>query len=64
MGGCDPSPNPKGYERARALRKELTPAERKLRVYLRGDNWNNQVENDPHASLAGIVRAVEVAIKN
>jgi very-short-patch-repair endonuclease len=26
--------------------------------------WNNQVENDTHASLAGIVRAVEVAIKN
>lgn len=29
---------PKGYENARKLRKELTPAERKLWAYLRGDN--------------------------
>jgi very-short-patch-repair endonuclease len=29
--------NPKGYERARQLRKELTPAEGKLWAYLRGD---------------------------
>jgi very-short-patch-repair endonuclease len=29
---------PKGYEKARELRKELTPTERKLWVYLRGDN--------------------------
>lgn len=28
---------PKGYENARKLRKELTPAERKLWAYLRGD---------------------------
>lgn len=28
---------PKGYKNARALRKELTPAERKLWAYLRGD---------------------------
>jgi very-short-patch-repair endonuclease len=29
--------NPKGYERARQLRKEPTPAERKLWAYLRGN---------------------------
>lgn len=28
---------PKGYKNARELRKELTPAERKLWAYLRGD---------------------------
>ncbi len=28
---------PKGYERARQLRKELTPAEQKLWAYLRGN---------------------------
>lgn len=31
---------PKGYENARKLRKELTPAERKLWAYLRGDKLN------------------------
>jgi very-short-patch-repair endonuclease len=32
--------NPKGYERARQLRKELTPAERKLWAYLRNNTLN------------------------
>ena len=32
---------PKGYDNAHRLRKNLTPAEKKLWVYLRGDKLNN-----------------------
>lgn len=40
---------PKGYERARALRKELTPAERKLWAYLRGDKLEGVSFRRQHA---------------
>ena len=32
---------PKGYDNAHRLRKNLTPAEKKLWVYFRGDKLNN-----------------------
>lgn len=41
--------NPKGYERARQLRKEPTPAERKLWAYLRGNKLNGVNFRRQHA---------------
>ena len=40
---------PKGYERARLLRKELMPAERKLWAYLRGSKLNGVKFRRQHA---------------
>ena len=40
---------PKGYERARQLRKELTPAEQKLWAYLRGKKLNGVSFRRQHA---------------
>lgn len=40
---------PKGYERARALRKELTPAEHKLWAYLRGNKFKGISFRRQHA---------------
>ena len=40
---------PKGYERARQLRKELTPAEQKLWAYLRGNKLNGVKFRRQHA---------------
>ena len=40
---------PKGYERARQLRKELTTAERKLWVFLRGKKLNGVSFRRQHA---------------
>src|SRR3990172_12937668 len=42
-------PKPIGYKRARALRKELTPAERKLWAHLRGDKLNEVNFRRQHA---------------
>ena len=53
---------PKGYERARALRKELTPAERKLWAYLRGNKLDGVNFRRQHALGAYIVDFC--AIKN
>ena len=40
---------PKGYERARQLRKELTPTEQKLWAYLRGKKLNGVSFRRQHA---------------
>ncbi|MHB8777113.1 MAG: endonuclease domain-containing protein [Anaerolineales bacterium] len=40
---------PRSYERARQLRKELTPAEKKLWAYLRGDKLNGVSFRRQHA---------------
>jgi very-short-patch-repair endonuclease len=40
---------PKGYEKARKLRHELTPAERKLWAVLRGDQLNGASFRRQHA---------------
>ena len=40
---------PKGYERARQLRKEMTPAEKKLWAYLRGNKINGVKFRRQHA---------------
>ena len=40
---------PKGYERARQLRKELTPAEQKLWAYLRGNKLHGVSFRRQHA---------------
>jgi very-short-patch-repair endonuclease len=55
--------NPKGYERARALRKELTPAERKLWAYLRGDKLNGISFRRQHAIGNYIVDFVSIKEK-
>jgi very-short-patch-repair endonuclease len=41
--------SPKGYERARQLRKEMTPAEKKLWTYLRGNKINGVKFRRQHA---------------
>jgi len=40
---------PQGYKKARLLRKEPTPAERKLWAYLRGNKLNGVNFRRPHA---------------
>jgi len=55
--------NPKGYERARELRKELTPAERKLWAYLRGDKLNGVNFRRQHAIGNYIVDFVSIKKK-
>jgi very-short-patch-repair endonuclease len=42
--------NLRGYERARQLRKELTPAERKLWAYLRNNKLNGVNFRRQHAN--------------
>src|SRR5215207_9364824 len=55
--------NPKSYERARKLRKELTPAERKLWAYLRGDKLNGVNFRRQHAVGNYIVDFVSIKKK-
>jgi len=54
---------PEGYERARALRKELTPAERKLWAYLRGNKLNGVNFRRQHAIGNYIVDFVSIKKK-
>jgi len=54
---------PKTYERARALRKELTPAERKLWSVLRGDKLNGVSFRRQHAIGNYIVDFVSIKKK-
>ena len=51
---------PKTYERARALRKELTPAERKLWSVLRGNKLNGVSFRRQHAIGNYIVDFVSI----
>ncbi|MBT7071098.1 MAG: endonuclease domain-containing protein [Anaerolineae bacterium] len=44
-----PRTTPKGYERARELRKNLTPAEKKLWAYLRGNKLHGIKFRRQHA---------------
>jgi very-short-patch-repair endonuclease len=55
--------NPKGYERARQLRKEPTPVERKLWAYLRGNKLNGVNFRRQHAFGNYIVDFVSVKKK-
>jgi very-short-patch-repair endonuclease len=55
--------NPKSYERARALRKELTPAERKLWSVLRGNKLNGVSFRRQHAIGNYIVDFVSIKKK-
>jgi len=55
--------NPKSYERARALRKELTPAERKLWSVLRGNKLNGVSYRRQHAIGNHIVDFVSIKKK-
>jgi len=55
--------NPKGYERARQLRKGPTPAERKLWAYLRGNKLNDVNFRRQHAFGNFIVDFVSVKKK-
>ncbi|MEP6894076.1 MAG: endonuclease domain-containing protein [Chloroflexota bacterium] len=55
--------NPKSYERARKLRKELTPAERKLWAYLRGNKLNGVSFRRQHAIDKYIVDFVSIKKK-
>ncbi len=55
--------NPKSYERARQLRKELTPAERKLWAYLRGDKLHGINFRRQHAIGNFIVDFVSIKRK-
>ena len=55
--------NPKSYERARKLRKELTPAERKLWAYLRGNKLNGVNFRRQHAIGNFIVDFVSIKKK-
>jgi len=55
--------NPKSYERARALRKELTPAERKLWSVLRGNKLNGVKFRRQHAIGNYIVDFVSIKKK-
>jgi very-short-patch-repair endonuclease len=55
--------NPKGYERAHQLRKELTPAEKKLWAYLRGDKLNGVSFRRQHAIGNYIVDFVSIKRK-
>jgi very-short-patch-repair endonuclease len=52
--------NPKSYERARKLRKELTPAESKLWAYLRRDKLNGVNFRRQHAIGNFIVDFVSI----
>lgn len=54
---------PKFYERARELRKEPTPAERKLWAYLRGDKLNGINFRRQHAIGNYIVDFVSIKRK-
>ena len=54
---------PKGYERARQLRKELTPAELKLWAYLRGNKLNGVSFRRQHAIGNYIVDFVSIKKK-
>jgi len=54
---------PKTYERARALRKELTPAERKLWSALRGNKLNGVSFRRQHAIGNYIVDFVSIKKK-
>lgn len=54
---------PKSYERARALRKELTPAERKLWAYLRGNQLSGVSFRRQHAIGNYIVDFVSIKKK-
>lgn len=54
---------PKTYERARALRKELTPAERKLWSVLRGNKLNGVSFRRQHAIGNYIVDFVSIKKK-
>ena len=54
---------PKSYERARALRKELTPAERKLWSVLRGKQLNGVSFRRQHAIGNYIVDFVSIKKK-
>ncbi len=55
--------NPKSYERARRLRKELTPAERKLWSVLRGNKLNGVSFRRQHAIGNYIVDFVSIKKK-
>ena len=55
--------NPKSYQRARALRKELTPAERKLWSVLRGNQLNGVSFRRQHAIGNYIVDFVSIKHK-
>jgi very-short-patch-repair endonuclease len=55
--------NPKGYERARKLRKELTPAEQKLWAYLRGNKLHRVNFRRQHAIGRYIVDFVSIKNK-
>jgi very-short-patch-repair endonuclease len=55
--------NPKGYERARQLRKELTPAEQRLWVYLRNNKLNGVNFRRQHAIGSYIVDFVSIKHK-
>ncbi|MDX1377938.1 MAG: endonuclease domain-containing protein [Anaerolineales bacterium] len=55
--------NPKSYERARALREELTPAERKLWSVLRGKKLNGVSFRRQHAIGNYIVDFVSIKKK-
>ncbi|MGA7195145.1 MAG: endonuclease domain-containing protein [Anaerolineales bacterium] len=55
--------NPKGYERARQLRKELTPAEQKLWAYLRNNKLNGVNFRRQHAIGRFIVDFVSIKKK-
>jgi very-short-patch-repair endonuclease len=54
---------PKGYQRAHQLRKELTPAESKLRAYLRGNKLNGVSFRRQHAIGKYIVDFCAVKLK-
>ena len=54
---------PKKYGQARELRKELTPAERKLWAYLRGDRLNGVNFRRQHAIGNFIVDFVSIKNK-
>jgi len=55
--------NPKGYERARQLRKELTPAEQRLWAYLRGNKLHGVNFRRQHAIGRYIVDFVSIKHK-
>ncbi len=55
--------NPKSYERARALRHELTPAEQKLWCILRGNKLNGVSFRRQHAIGNYIVDFVSIKNK-
>ena len=55
--------NPKGYKRARQLRKELTPAEQRLWAYLRGNKLHGVNFRRQHAIGSYIVDFVSIKNK-